>query len=131
MIGFDAPERALAASMFETLRAGGLDAPGVTRASFGAGERMAHALAREVVTDLNLDIRTDFAGNLYMTLLGRDRAAPAGMIGSHMDSVPHGGNDDGAAGVVAGLAALSRMRRLGHVPRMDVTVMAIRAEELS
>jgi N-carbamoyl-L-amino-acid hydrolase len=53
------------------------------------------------------------------------------MMGSHMDSVPHGGNYDGAAGVVAGMTALQRMRRLGVTPRMDVTVMAIRAEELS
>ena len=70
MIGFDVAERARAASMFETLRAGSLDAPGVTRASYGAGERMAHALAREVATDLNLDVSTDFAGNLYMTMPG-------------------------------------------------------------
>jgi N-carbamoyl-L-amino-acid hydrolase len=48
-----------------------------------------------------------------------------------MDSVPHGGNYDGAAGVVAGMAAVERMRRLGTTPAMDVVVMAIRAEELS
>src|SRR5205814_10364132 len=41
------------------------------------------------------------------------------------------GNYDGAAGVVAGLAALQRMRRLGKKPRMNTTVMAIRAEEVS
>ena len=49
------------------------------------------------------------------------------MIGSHLDSVPHGGNYDGAAGVVAGLTALARLRRLGRTPRQDITVMAIRA----
>ena len=41
-----------------------------------------------------------------MTLPGKDRRAPRILIGSHLDSVPQGGNFDGAAGVVAGLCAL-------------------------
>ena len=35
------------------------------------------------------------------------------MTGSHLDSVPEGGNYDGAAGVVAGMAMLARWRRAG------------------
>lgn len=34
-----------------------------------------------------------------------------------------------AAGVLAGLAVASGMRRAGYVPQRDITVMAIRAEE--
>ena len=131
MIPFDADDHALAARLFMHLREHSIDAPGVTRASYGAGERMAHALARDTAATLQLEITTDFAGNLYMTLPGRDRTLPSIMIGSHMDSVPHGGNYDGAAGVVAGLTALARLRRQGRTPRLDITVMAIRAEELS
>ena len=48
-----------------------------------------------------------------MTLPGRDRAAPALVIGSHLDSVPHGGNFDGAAGVLAGLASVAALQSLG------------------
>ena len=131
MIPFDAEDHALAARLFTHLREHSIDAPGVTRASYGAGERMAHALARDTAATLQLEITTDFAGNLYMTLPGRDRTLPSIMIGSHMDSVPHGGNYDGAAGVVAGLTALARLRRQRRTPRLDITVMAIRAEELS
>jgi beta-ureidopropionase / N-carbamoyl-L-amino-acid hydrolase len=43
--------------------------------------------------------------------------------------VPQGGNYDGAAGVVAGLAAVAGLHARGIVPLRDVTVMAIRAEE--
>ncbi len=64
-----------------------------------------------------------------MTLPGRDRAAPSVIAGSHLDSVPHGGNFDGAAGVVAGLVAIAALRRLGMTPECDLTVMGIRAEE--
>jgi N-carbamoyl-L-amino-acid hydrolase len=46
-----------------------------------------------------------------------------------LDSVPHGGNFDGAAGVVAGLAAIGALVRLGITPSCDLTVMGIRAEE--
>jgi beta-ureidopropionase / N-carbamoyl-L-amino-acid hydrolase len=64
-----------------------------------------------------------------MTLPGRDRDAPRVIIGSHLASVPQGGNFDGAAGVVAGVSALAALRRASHVPDWDLTVMAIRAEE--
>jgi N-carbamoyl-L-amino-acid hydrolase len=43
--------------------------------------------------------------------------------------VPHGGNFDGAAGVVAGLVAVRALRDLGVTPTRDLTVMGIRAEE--
>jgi len=46
-----------------------------------------------------------------------------------MDSVPQGGNYDGAAGVVAGLVAVAGLKAAGIRPRRDVTVMAIRGEE--
>jgi N-carbamoyl-L-amino-acid hydrolase len=71
----------------------------------------------------------DPVGTLLMTLPGADRAAPRVVLGSHLDSVPRGGNFDGAAGVLAGLAAAAGMRRAGFVPARDVTVVALRAEE--
>src|SRR5260370_23641392 len=64
-----------------------------------------------------------------MTLPGRDRSAPRIVMGSHLDSVPQGGNFDGAAGVVAGVSVLSAMKRARFVPDYDLSVMAIRAEE--
>ncbi|OZI38263.1 hypothetical protein CAL29_08045 [Bordetella genomosp. 10] len=125
------PETALAASLFDRLRAGSRGEQGVTRASYGQGEQMAHDLMRALGRDLALEERIDAAGNLYLTLPGTDRALPAIMTGSHLDSVPDGGNYDGAAGVVAGMAMLARWRRAGRQPRRDITVMGVRAEELS
>ena len=51
-------------------------------------------------------------------------------MGSHMDSVRHGGNYDGAAGVICGMTALHRLHRLNRQPECDLSVMAIRAEEM-
>ncbi|MEM7424590.1 MAG: M28 family peptidase, partial [Pseudomonadota bacterium] len=119
----------LAGRLFETLARLTADPPGVTRAAYGAGEQLAHDQLAAAATAIGLGVTTDAAGNLYMTQTGRDRSAPGLFIGSHLDTVPHGGNYDGAAGVIAGVAALAILAETGQSPAQDVTVMAIRAEE--
>lgn len=123
------PDLDLARRMFQELESGTRVGRGIVRASYGTGENLAHQLAGRVARELGLEIETDHALNLYMTLPGRRRELPRILVGSHMDSVPQGGNYDGAAGVVAGLSALAGLRSLGILPQRDVTVMAIRAEE--
>jgi N-carbamoyl-L-amino-acid hydrolase len=123
------PDFDLAARVFETLRARTHDGVGITREAYGPGERIAHEIVLAEATALGLDIATDHMGNRFLTLPGADRAAPRVIVGSHLDSVTRGGNYDGAAGVVAGLAAVAGMARAGFTPGRDVTVMAIRAEE--
>lgn len=123
------PDLALAAALFAQLRRDGHDGVGITRDAYGPGEQRAHDEAERLARALDLEIARDAALNLYLTLPGRDRRAPGVMTGSHLDSVPAGGNYDGAAGVVAGLAVLAGWRAAGFVPPADVTVMAVRAEE--
>jgi N-carbamoyl-L-amino-acid hydrolase len=123
------PDLALAASLFDALSGATRRGQGIVRDSYGAGEQAAHDIARATAGTLGLEVSLDALGNLYMTLPGRDRSAPRILIGSHLDSVPQGGNFDGAAGVVAGLAVLSGMRRAGMAADFDISVMAIRAEE--
>jgi N-carbamoyl-L-amino-acid hydrolase len=123
------PDLDLAASLFEGLSRTTRRGRGIVRDSYGVGEQAAHDLVRTSATAVGLEVGSDAIGNLFMTLPGRDRRAPRIIIGSHLDSVPQGGNYDGAAGVVAGLCVLSAMRRAGVVPNWDLAVMAIRAEE--
>ncbi len=120
---------ARAKTLFAELERLSVDPPGVTRASFGPKENAAHDLIRREAGTLGLEQRTDAIGNLYVTLPGTDRQAPAVMTGSHLDSVPHGGNYDGAAGVLAGLVLLETLAE-GPIPPCDVTLMVIRAEEM-
>ena len=123
------PDIELAARLFDALRERTFDGVGVTREAYGKGERIAHEIVRAEAEALGLETRTDPAGNLLMTLPGRDRSAKRVILGSHLDSVPQGGNFDGAAGVLAGMAAVAGMKRAGFVPARDITVLAIRAEE--
>ncbi len=119
----------MAAALFDRLAAASTNTPGITRDTYGVGENHGHAIVAEYARGAGLDVGVDAALNTYMTLPGRDRAAPRVVIGSHLDSVPHGGNFDGAAGVLAGLVAVAALRDLGVQPACDVTVMGIRAEE--
>ncbi|UOM36046.1 hydantoinase/carbamoylase family amidase [Acuticoccus sp. I52.16.1] len=121
---------ALGTRLFDELRRMSANPPGVTRPAFSDREDAAHAIAARAAESIGMEISHDRAGNQYMTWPGRDRAAPRVMVGSHMDSVDHGGNFDGAAGVVLGLAAATALHASGFVPARDLVVMAIRAEEL-
>jgi N-carbamoyl-L-amino-acid hydrolase len=122
-------ERGLATDLFDQLRRDGLDEPGVSRDPYGAGEQRGHATVAAAAERMGLRIGHDDAANLYMTLPGRDPDAPQVIVGSHLDSVPHGGNFDGAAGVVAGLIAAAALQRSGVTLDRDLVVMGIRAEE--
>src|ERR1700722_8818763 len=122
------PDLKLAATLFDSLGRATRQGRGIVRDSYGAGEQAAHDLMRAAARAMDLDVSIDAIGNLMMTLPGRDRAAPRIMMGSHLDSVPQGGNYDGAAGVVAGLCVLSALRRANSRLDCDITVMGIRAE---
>jgi N-carbamoyl-L-amino-acid hydrolase len=123
------PDFKLAARLFDTLDKKTRDGAGITRASYGAGEQFAHDLMIDTARKSGLDVSHDAAGNLYLTLKGRDPKAGTFLIASHLDSVPQGGNFDGAAGVIAGMAIVTAWGQAKIVPKCDVAVMAIRAEE--
>lgn len=119
---------ALAERLFAELRQRTGTDRGITRASYGLGEQIAHDMVRREAKKLGLDIAMDMACNLYLTMKGREEG-PGVIIGSHIDSVPLGGNFDGAAGVLLGLAVVAGYVKAGIRPLRDVTVMVIRAEE--
>lgn len=120
-----------AQALFDDLALNTRGTHGISRDPYGDGEQYAYRLVHGCATRLELQCSWDAAGNLYMTRPGSDPSAPALIIGSHLDSVPNGGNYDGAAGVIAGLAVLEAFGRAGIAHRGDVSVMAIRCEESS
>ena len=122
-------DRSFCERLFADLLTFSRDDPGVTRAAYGEGEERAHTLVRAAGLALGLKPETDAAGNLFMTMAGCDASLPVWMIGSHIDTVPHGGNFDGAAGVIGGLAAVAALRRAGIVPPRPLVIAVFRAEE--
>ncbi|RUX88547.1 Zn-dependent hydrolase [Mesorhizobium sp. M7D.F.Ca.US.004.01.2.1] len=120
---------ALAGRLLDALQEASVDEPGITRDAYGKGEEAAHTIVLKEAERLGLITTRDAAGNLFMTWPGEHRERAPWIVGSHLDSVPHGGNFDGAAGVVAGLAAVSALKAAGLKPPRPIIVLAIRAEE--
>ena len=120
-----------ASGIFDRVRAMSADAEGVTRQGYGPVETKVLEYLEGVGRELDLEVEHDAAGNVWMTLPGRDRTLPAFVAGSHADSVPQGGNFDGLAGIVAALHAARELRRAGVTPLRDYRVLMIRCEESS
>jgi N-carbamoyl-L-amino-acid hydrolase len=116
-------------SLFERLRAATSDGVGISRESYGSGESIALDIIEAEACAAGLICERDGGANLVVTLPGRDTALPFIACGSHLDSVPQGGNYDGAAGVIAGLLALRRMRADGFVPARTIKLFGLRGEE--
>jgi hypothetical protein len=109
----------LAQRLFERLRDATGDGVGISRESYGAGESLALDIVEGAAHTKGLATERDAGANLIVTLLGRDPTLPFLACGSHLDSVPQGGNY-AAAGVVAGLLALARFRAEGFQPTRTV-----------
>ena len=118
----------LAIDLFEQLRAMSFDGVGISRETYGTGETAAMELLAERCRGRGFTVRWDAARNLIARLPGRDPALPAVATGSHLDSVPQGGNFDGAAGVIASLMALIAAERRGGALR-DIELYVLRGEE--
>jgi hydantoinase/carbamoylase family amidase len=89
----------------EMARIGGEPGGGVTRLAYTPQEREAHELFRAWAEDDGARVDIDSAGN-SVAVYGE--GTPYFLVGSHLDTVPHGGRFDGAAGVVAALEVASR-----------------------
>jgi beta-ureidopropionase / N-carbamoyl-L-amino-acid hydrolase len=77
---------------------------------------------------LGLDVETDRNGNLW-AWWGDSSASDAVVTGSHLDSVPDGGNYDGPLGVASALAAVAELKRRGVQPRRPLAVACFTDEE--
>lgn len=120
-----------AKAIFETVRRMSADTLGVTRQGYSELETEVLQYLQGLGRTLDLEIEADKAGNVWMTLPGKDRSLPAFVAGSHVDSVPQGGNYDGLAGVTAALTVAWWMRHVGFQPQRDYKVLMMRCEESS
>jgi len=103
---------------------GGAD--GARRVCWTPEWERARALLRERLGEIEgVAVEEDEAANLWATLPGD--LPPAVAVGSHLDSVPHGGWLDGALGVMAGLEVLRSAA--AEAPRHAVTLIDFADEE--
>ena len=118
----------LAEYLFTAVRGLSEDGIGVTRASYGVGESAAADFLRGFAASEGIEVSTDRAANLIFSLPGAGTQAGV-WIGSHLDSVPQGGNFDGLAGIVAGLLCLIGQKKRGAPAASPLRVIGFRGEE--
>lgn len=119
----------LASRMFAALHDAAFDGAGITRECYADSESRALDIVEAEARRLEFDTERDAAANLRVTWRGTEPDLPFAACGSHMDTVPQGGNFDGSAGVVGGLVALAALRAEGFRPRRTIRIIALRGEE--
>ncbi|WP_244898716.1 Zn-dependent hydrolase [Sporosarcina koreensis] len=102
---------------------GGVDRPG-----FSSEEKQAKALVMSWMEEAGLHVTTDGAGNVIGRLEGPE-PGKAILSGSHVDSVPNGGNFDGPLGVIAALEVAEAWKETGVQPAKPYEVIIFSDEE--
>lgn len=119
----------VAETLFSKIKALTSDGVGITRDAYGAGEAAAFDFLRDFALQEGLATSTDRAGNLHIHLPQTDPAGPSIWCGSHLDSVPQGGNYDGLAGVIAALICLLAQKDNTSAGALPMQVVGFRGEE--
>ena len=108
---------------------GTLPQGGTTRLSYTAEYLAAQAFLQREMLESGMLAEVDPIGNLIGTYVGREPELTAVMSGSHLDTVPAGGNFDGALGIVAALECVRSWQEEGYRPKRTVRVIATIEEE--
>lgn len=102
---------------------------GVSRVSFSPADLEGRAYVMELMRGAGLVVRVDPAGNI----LGRREGALAGakplLFGSHIDSVPEGGNYDGDVGSLSAIEVAQTLGANGYKNRRPLEVVVWADEE--
>jgi N-carbamoyl-L-amino-acid hydrolase len=93
----------LVARLDELGRFGANEAGGLDRVAFSDADLAARAWVADLMREAGLDVSVDVAGNLWGLRGGSVPALKPLVLGSHIDSVPNGGNYDGQVGSMAAL----------------------------
>jgi N-carbamoyl-L-amino-acid hydrolase len=84
---------------------------GVSRVAYSAADLEGRAYVTGLMREAGLQVRVDAAANIIGRRAGTEDRLPPILFGSHIDSVPDGGNYDGTVG---SLAAIEAARTLGE-----------------
>ena len=99
----------LAIKIFSDIEELTRDKIGVSRESYGSGEALGINYLIDLAEQFGFYVEKDDAANVILSLEESIKTNYI-LIGSHMDSVPQGGNFDGLAGVVAGFLILANLK---------------------
>ncbi len=98
---------------------------GASRPTFSDAWARAVEYVQSAARDCGCVVHTDAAGNIHLRPSVHERTSPVWLSGSHLDSVPQGGDLDGVLGVLAPLELLRAARESGRpAPPLEVVIFA-------
>jgi len=118
----------LRSTLVELAKIGGEPEGGVTRLAYSQEEAQARTWIIDRLAEIGLAARLDAAGNVRAVRAGQTNA-PTIMIGSHVDTVPHGGRFDGAAGTIAALEVMRTVQEANLSTTRPIEFVVFAAEE--
>jgi len=121
----------LNASITRLAKIGRLPNGNICRLAFTPEDLQARYLVQQWMVEAGMAVRTDAAGNLIGTYAGRKIGAASLATGSHIDTVPSGGEYDGTLGVLAGIEVVRVLRENNIHLNHPVEVIVFTDEESS
>ena len=119
----------VAQRLFELSQIGFTEVGGVSRPGFSDEERAAKELVKNWMKSAGLNVTEDGAGNVVGRMEGTHRDMKAIASGSHVDSVPNGGNFDGPLGVLSALEVAESWKETGYIPTRAYEIHIFSDEE--
>ena len=109
--------------------AGGTFADGVSRVAYSDADVAGRKYVLDLMRAAKLEPRIDPAGNIFARRAGTDPSLPPILFGSHIDSVPNGGNFDGDLGSLAAIGVIEALDRGSVRTRHPLEIVVWSAEE--
>ena len=112
----------------------GQDEFGMQRVAFSQFDVAGRDYVMELMQAAGMSVRIDAGGNIIGRVEGDSSGGggpslPAIMLGSHTDTVPSGGQYDGALGVIAAIEVVQALADAGHATRHPLEVVVFTNEE--
>lgn len=109
--------------------AGGTFADGVSRVAYSEADVGGRKYAMQAMAEAGLKPRIDPAGNIFGARAGSDASLPRILFGSHIDSVPSGGNFDGDVGSMSAIEVMQTLDEHHVVTRPPLEIVIWSNEE--
>ena len=108
---------------------GGTFADGVSRVGFSDADVAGRAFVTTLMRAAGLQPRVDAAGNISARRDGSEPKLPPVLFGSHIDSVPNGGNFDGDLGSLAAIEVIQTLNERKIATRRPLEIVVWANEE--
>ncbi len=102
---------------------------GASRVAFSEADIQGRNYVISLMREAGLKVKIDAAGNIIGRREGRDPKLPSIIFGSHIDSVPNGGNYDGDVGSIGAIECAQVLHENGIATRHPLEVVMFADEE--